>query len=123
MRLFWILVFPSFLVACTNAQPAVEEYMFADEETSEIVTAKLIRKKAYNKAGREMPYSGDFFLILNGTETFVKLMESKVTSEQLEPLLDQKSKFSIIQREGLWDTDDPNVQSRIGPYVAILEIL
>lgn len=123
MRVFSILLICLTVASCTNSQPAVEEYMIQDDTQSEIVTAKLIRKKAFNKAGREMPYPGDFFLVINGKELFVKLMDSKVSSEDLEPLLDQKSKFRIVRSEGLWDTDDPNVQSRIGPYVAIIEIL
>ena len=94
-----------------------------DQPESEIVTGKLIRKKAYNKAGREMPGDGDFFLEIKGKEIFVKMMASEVTSDELKPLLNQKAKYRIIRSEGLWDTDDPRVQSRVGPYVAIIEIV
>ena len=94
-----------------------------NDDNTEIVTAKLIRKKSFNKAGRELPGAGDFFLVINGKETFVKMMDSKVTTDDLEPLLDKKSKFRIVRGEGLWDTDDPNVQSRIGPYIAIIEVI
>ena len=115
------------LMGCSNQKETLTtiETVEEIEQTSEpeIVQAKLIRKKAYNKAGKEMPYPGDFYLVLNGEEVFVKLMSSKVTSEDLEPLLDKKSTFKIVQEDGLWDTDNPEVQSRIGKYVRILEII
>lgn len=94
-----------------------------DKAQITVIEAKLIRKKAYNKAGREMPYAGDFYLVYEGKEVFVKLMDSEVTSEDLEPLLDKKSKFEIIESDGLWDTDNPEVQSRVGPYLEIIKIL
>lgn len=117
------------LMSCSSSEKSIETIEsdpltteIETNNTSQVVEAKLIRKKAYNKAGKEMPYAGDFYLAYGGKEVFVKLMDSEVTSEELEQILDQKAKFEIIERDGLWDTDDPNVQSRIGPYVEIISI-
>lgn len=94
-----------------------------DQSISENVKAKLVLKKAYNKVGKEMKGEGDFYLKIGREEIFVKLSSSMVTRDELSPLLDKKSKFKIIRSEGLWDTDNPEVQSRIGPYVSIVELL
>jgi hypothetical protein len=120
------------IISCSNTEDTVITSEIPIEEPGDILTeeimeetveAVLIRKKAYNKAGKEMPYAGDFYLILNNEEVFVRILSSEVTSVDLEPLLDKKSKFLIRRSEGLWDTSNPEVQSRIGPYVSIIRIL
>jgi hypothetical protein len=130
MRFFMVFFIALIFLSCSSSENTIEtidnEPLTADPEknqTSKVVEAKLIRKKAYNKVGKEMPYPGDFYLVSGGKEVFVKLMDSKVTSEKLETLLNKKSKFRIIEQNGLWDTDDPKVQSRIGDYVSIIEII
>ena len=93
-----------------------------DQEPTEIVKGKIIQKKSFNKAGRELPGDGDFFLKYKGEELFVKITEGKVTTEELHQNLNTKRKFEVRFSQGLWDTDDPNVQSRIGKYVVIMEV-
>ena len=91
-----------------------------DPPIPEEVQAKLIQKKSFNKAGKELPGAGDYYLVIGSDELFVKLSDSGVTQDELTPMLDQKITYTIIRKDGLWDTDDPNVQSRVGPYVSIM---
>ncbi|MBD3637508.1 MAG: hypothetical protein HUJ25_09160 [Crocinitomicaceae bacterium] len=121
MRLLTILLIAFFTINCSESKDLSENTTNTQKE-SEVVEAKLIQKKSHNKAGKELPGAGDYYLILEGEEVFVKIMESKVTAEELDFFLNKTANFEIVRGEGLWDTDDPNVQSRIGPYVAILSI-
>jgi hypothetical protein len=88
-----------------------------------IIKGTLIQKKSYNKAGRELPGLGDYYLKIKKKEYFIKVSESTIDSEELKSLLGQKTKYEVIFSDGLWDTDDPNVQSRIGEYIVILHVL
>ena len=87
------------------------------------MSGKLVYKPFINKGGREIPGVGDYFLDAGKESWFIRLDNSKVKEDELKPLLDQKVKLEVSQREGLWDTDDPNVQSRIGKYIVVLRIL
>lgn len=121
MAFFILMTFSS----CSIKKDEAHGHLGIIDPSSEIkvVKAKLILKKAYNKIGKEMPYEGDFYLVYDGQERFVKMMESDVTKADLDPLLNKTCKFEIIEEDGLWDTDNPEVQSRVGPYVRILKII
>ncbi|OIQ28478.1 MAG: hypothetical protein BM555_05795 [Crocinitomix sp. MedPE-SWsnd] len=86
------------------------------------VKAVIKLDQSINKAGNVMPGEGDYYLIYNEESYFVKLSEGKVSREQLKAVLGTKTTFEVIFDNGLWDTDDPNVQSRIGNYVGIINI-
>jgi len=86
------------------------------------VKATIKLEQSINKAGNVMPGEGDFYLEYNGDSFFVKLSAGKVTRDQLKTVLNTKTSFEVIFDNGLWDTDDPNVQSRIGDYVRIMNI-
>jgi hypothetical protein len=97
-------------------------------ETMENVTTKIVEAKVkyvpfVNKAGKEIEGVGDLFLVYDGQEWFIKFSAGNVMREDVEKLIDKTARFSIIEQEGLWDTDNPEVQSRIGKYVAVFEIL
>ena len=93
-----------------------------DGEEIIAVIAKVVRQPMVNKAGRVLEGS-EYYLVYDGDEKFIKFSESEIDPADLDPYLDKSIEFRLIQREGLWDTDDPNVQSRIGEYVAVLEIV
>ena len=57
------------------------------ENQSEIVTGKIVQKKAYNKAGNELPGPGDYYLEIKNSEYFIKIMESNITSDELSVFL------------------------------------
>lgn len=87
-----------------------------------VVVAKVIEQKFVNKGGKEMGYS-ELYLKVKQHTYFIKWSESKVTSSEIEPYVNKKVKLKIKIKEGLWDTDNPEVQSRIGEYAIILKLL
>lgn len=91
--------------------------------TTKIVEARVKYVPFVNKAGKEIEGVGDLFLIYDGQEWFIKFSAGSVMRETVEKLIDQTARFSLAEQEGLWDTDNPEVQSRIGKYVAVFEIL
>ncbi|MBL7897658.1 MAG: hypothetical protein JNJ99_03905 [Crocinitomicaceae bacterium] len=87
------------------------------------VEAKVIYVPFVNKAGKEIDGAGDFFLVYEGQEWFIKFSAGNVMREDVEKLVDQTARFSLAEQEGLWDTDNPEVQSRVGKFVVLFEIL
>lgn len=93
-----------------------------DPEIKEF-TGKLIEVPFVNKAGRVIPNMGDLFLKIGEEEYFIKFMEGKVLRVDLEKYLNQSIKVKGYLSSGLWDTDNPEMQSRFGDYMVVLEIL
>lgn len=104
----------------TSEEITPNESDASDPTGKKQVEAKVIYVPFENKAGRLIEGVGDYFLVYENMEWFVKFDCSEgVNPEDLKPLIDQMVKFSLTEREGQWDSDDPNVQSRIGKYVCI----
>jgi len=76
-----------------------------------------------NKAGRLLEGVSSYFLEYNDNRSFIKMMESKIEYDALKSLIDKPAIFEIQEKNGLWDTDDPNVQSRIGEYIVIINVV
>lgn len=85
------------------------------------VEAKLIEKPFINKIGKEGSFK-DLYLVVKQHTYFIKWSASKVTKAEMMRFLNRKVKVKIEIRNGLWDTDDPNIQSRVGDYVVILKL-
>ncbi len=83
---------------------------------------KIVKKYFVNKRGDIDKSIYDLFFDTKTAEYFIKLDECSVNKKELEKYLDKNVKIKAIKKEGLWDTDDPNVQSRIGTYLAIEHI-
>jgi hypothetical protein len=88
-----------------------------------VFTGKLIKETFYNKAGKEIKGVFDYFVIIEDTHYFVRFKESNISLKELEKYLEKEVCLKLRFRWGLWDTDDENVQSRIGRYVEIMEIV
>jgi hypothetical protein len=86
------------------------------------VKGTITQVKSLNKAGNVLAGDGDFFIDFNAKSYFVKLSAGSVTGEELKAIMNVKTTFELVILEGLWDTDDPNVQSRVGEYVKIISI-
>ena len=86
------------------------------------VEAKVIKEPFVNKAGNELDFS-EYYIEVKQHTYFIKWSESKVQQSDIEPFVNKKVKLKIEVKDGLWDTDDPNMQSRIGKYAVIIAIL
>ena len=123
MKFIALIIFVS-LFSC-SIKPVVEE---TKTETMEHISPKKVEAKVIyvpfvNKAGKEIDGAGDFFLVYEGQEWFIKFSAGNVMREDVEKLVDQTARFSLAEQEGLWDTDNPEVQSRVGKFVVLFEIL
>jgi len=76
-----------------------------------------------NKGGRRIEGASSLFLETAEGKYFIKHYEGDVSMIEVEKYIDKPIKVKAYKTFGLWDTDDPNVQSRVGDYVAIFEIL
>jgi len=89
----------------------------------QILEGTIVAHKFVNKAGREYPNITNLFLKIGDTEYFIKKYPENVTREMMEKHINQLQKYKVELLWGLWDTDDPNVQSRVGDYVIIHEVI
>ncbi len=87
------------------------------------VKAEVVQEQFTNKGGRDIDGVYDYFLKYENKKMFIKFMDSDITFEQIEPFIGKKATFEISERQGLWDTNDPEVQSRVGEYVVIWKII
>ena len=116
---FIIILLSLFLMNCASSEKTANQ----ESMTGKIVKAKVVKEPTKNKAGRVLDGVFSYYLKYDGNSRFIKFSESEVSPSELDSIGDQNIEFRILEKNGLWDTDDPNVQSRIGDYVCILEII
>lgn len=120
MKIPFLIILPLFF-GCSSTKNSAETNDFSDSNYK-IVDAKVISEQFVNKGGKEIKGVFDCFLEYEGKSMFIKFMDSKVSFEEIEPLIGKTATFKISELEGLWDTNDNNIQSRIGKYVVIWSI-
>ena len=86
---------------------------------------KIVKIQFKNKAGRVLPDVSNYFFEIKGERYLIKFRESDVEYSEVEDVYEQKKEIQIKGEicNGLWDSDDPKVQSRVGKYVIIDKIL
>lgn len=85
---------------------------------------EIVAVQPTNKAGKPMTGVEDLFFKTNGEKYFIKLMECD--TEVVKKLKEMKGSSVVLKielKDGLWDTDNPEVQSRIGKYCVVKSIL
>lgn len=83
-------------------------------------TATIVQKPFKNKIGKNSIGANDLYAKFDGGGmVFIKFLESKVERDEIRKYLGKKIKITGQLRDGLWDTNDPNVQSRVGQYLYI----
>lgn len=92
------------------------------------LSCQVIEMTTRNKRGQEM--GTDLYLRCSVADYFIKFCESAVSREEVEPYLSDDIigggiTVRLQLREGEWDScgEADMVQSRIGPYAVIAEIL
>ncbi len=88
-----------------------------------IITGKLLKMNYINKRGDIIPDLFDFYLETTEANLFIKLDECKIKIEELENNINKKVKLKAIKKNGLWDADNQEIESRIGEYISIIEII
>ncbi|HBS85857.1 MAG: hypothetical protein A2W91_09120 [Bacteroidetes bacterium GWF2_38_335] len=128
--IFVILTFFVFATGCTTGKKASEKKSGEDVSVnvkvseSDQLTGTIIKEVFTDKGGREHPEIYDLYLKTKKETIFIKFSDSKVTRAEIEKFLDKEVTLEVkITETGSWDSDDPEVQSRIGKYIAIKKIL
>lgn len=85
-----------------------------------------IKSKTFvNKGGKEIATIKDLYFETGDDSYFIKFMDSKITYEEAEKLIDQTIEIDGEVREGMWDVPDDNpqyAQSRTGYYIVIFSV-
>lgn len=112
--------------SCTSSKTVGGEQ---NHSSVKVISAPIVEKPFYNKVGEKTEIT-EFYIQQSIQDYFIKFCESKVTKKQLEsalykiesPIKTLTVKIEI--REGEWDRcEDYPVQSRIGKYVVLLDIV
>lgn len=88
-------------------------------------TGQVIEKTSLNKAGKPLE-SADLFFRLSMGDYFIKFCESSISRSDLADQVDGYITVKGTVKKGEWDTcpgDPPGVQSRVGEYFVITELL
>ncbi|HOZ31153.1 MAG TPA: hypothetical protein PLL66_09565 [Bacteroidales bacterium] len=70
-----------------------------------------------DKGGREHQDIKDFYFLTKNSEDFINIPKCTGINEPISDYSYWFVKARVKNYDGLWDTDDPNVQSRVGPYL------
>ncbi len=82
----------------------------------------IIKLPFENKAGKIIEGVYDYFVVVNGINYFIKTMLSPPDRNSLDKYIDKEVQCKVLLKNGMWDADDANVQSRVGKYVILMEI-
>lgn len=94
------------------------------KDNSKIYKGKIVKVNFVDKAGREYKDIFNYFLETKDKQYFIKTSEGEVSKDEIANHYNKEIKVrAIIILFGLWDTSDPNVQSRVGDYLIFKEIL
>ncbi len=115
-----ILLSILFIVACSEKTIKQAENK---NNNGKIMKGKIVYINFTDKGGRVHENIGDYFFEDTENQYFIKFTKSTVSQDEIAKFKDKEIEISGEIEDGLWDTDDPNVQSRIGEYVIIYEIL
>lgn len=86
-------------------------------------TGKFLRKQFVNKAGRAIDGVYDYYFSIEEKDYFIRFKDGGVTLKELEEYTNKEVRLEVMFHWGLWDTDEENIQSRIGSYVNVLGII
>lgn len=89
------------------------------------MTGKIVSQSFVNKVGKEISTIQDLYFETSGETYFIKFMDSNISFEEAEKLLDQTITIEGEIRDGMWDVPDDNpeyAQSRTGEYIVIFSI-
>ncbi len=92
-------------------------------QKTEIMKGKIIKINFINKGGREIPGAFDYFFETDNEKYFIKISEGNVKRDKIAKYYEKNIEIEGYKSNGLWDTDDPKVQSRVGDFIVINKIL
>ena len=110
----------------TTDHPHIEVLLDTIEGRGEKIEnqkATVVIEVFTDKGGRKHPEIVDYYLSFDDKQYFIKFSESTIRPGSLQPLVGKSVYFYGYLKNGLWDTDDPKVQSRIGNYLKVTRLM
>jgi len=87
-------------------------------ETDFIWKTGIITEEIFvDKGGRQHNDIKDFYFLTSDSEDFINVPKCSGIKGKMSDYSYWYVKARVKNFDGLWDTDDPNVQSRVGPYL------
>ncbi len=83
---------------------------------------KVVGEPFINKVGQENPKIIDLYFETGGKKYFIKFLDSNISRNEMAQYINKTLKVQGKVNHGLWDTNDPNHQSRVGEYIVIEKI-
>ena len=137
MRYFYIIVLMSLNYSCSQKnteQVAIiqddkkivdDEVIEKSENTEEVLelSGQIKKVQFRNKAGRLIEGVYDVYFVHQDEELFIKFFEGNVLRTDIDEYLGKNLTVKASIKEGLLDTNDENIQSRIGKYIVLYEIV
>lgn len=87
-----------------------------------IYDGKVVTEAFVNKVGQERPKIVDLYFETGGKRYFIKFLDSNVSRNEMTQYVNKGVKVQGKVNYGLWDTNNPNDQSRVGEYIVIEKI-
>lgn len=85
-------------------------------------SGKIVTKNFINKIGKEDSEHPELYFSMDSSNYFIKFSEGNVLRDEVEKYINQAASIQGEIKNGLWDTNDPNMQSRVGDYIVIYSI-
>ena len=125
MNVKLILLFSIFSIlnfSCKTNQKIAKEKVSVDY-TLKIYEGKIVKVQFIDKGGRVHEDIYSYYFETENEKLFIKIQEGKVHRDNITKYYNKLIKINGYKSFGLWDTDDPNVQSRVGDYIVIYDII
>lgn len=119
------------LLKASNNQ--IRHFKIFSDTSIKIFEGKIIKSLQVNKAGRKLKIYDYFFVEKKSKKQyFIKSAANTISIDKIEKHIiysdtlnnaTKKLKIKGKKQTGLWDTDNPEQQSRVGDYIHIYEII
>jgi len=118
-KIFPILILFS-LVSFKSIYSQKQKFVYGEEL---ILKGKIKEIPFVNKIGKEQPKFKELYFKFKGGQYFIKFTTQSVKKEEIKKYINKTIKIRGSLMKGFWDTDNPEVQSRVGEYIIIYEIV
>ncbi|MDD2636442.1 MAG: hypothetical protein PHW82_13205 [Bacteroidales bacterium] len=119
--LITIIIIIAILTSCktSNIENNKNDQTRTDIEDVEYIWEKgiITWKPFVNKIGELVLEYGDYYFVYSEGEYFIKLINCNTANSNIKDFKNKFVNIKISTHDGLWDTNDPNIESRVGPYI------
>ena len=107
---------------CNSSQKSIKESESVDIKLK-TYEGKIVKVQFIDKGGRVHEDIFSYYFETENEKLFIKIQEGKVHRDKIAKYYNKFIRIKGYKSTGLWDTDDPNVQSRVGDYIVIYKVI